>query len=356
VTAPTFGVEEEFFLADAETGELRGDAEEILEEAHGGGADAIEHELRSAMAETGTAVSPDVTTLRNELLRNRKMLTDLAARRGAVALAIASHPTARAGRVGYGDDERYRRMADTFGRLADESLVCGCHVHVRIPNRGAGVAVIDRIGGWLPTLLALTANSPYWEGDDTGFDSWRARVWSRWPTAGPTTYFGSLDAYEQRADDLVAAGAALDRKMLYYDVRLAENYPTVEIRVADVCRDVEDVVLIAALSRALVMTALGSDQPAPRLPVERLRAANFSAARWGLDGKLLDPATGQVVPARTALDRLQAEVRAALEEAGDAELVADGLGRVLANGNGATRQRAAWRRGGAAAVLDLARL
>jgi carboxylate-amine ligase len=352
VTA-TFGVEEEFFVADRDTGELREDAETILATARERFDDEIEHELRAGMVEAGTAVCPDTGTLRQELLRRRRAVADGAVAMGARALACGTHPTAKAARVGYGDDDRYRRMAVTFGRLADDALTCGCHVHVAVPSPQIGVRVIDRIGGWLPVLLAISANSPLWEGEDTGFDSWRARVWSRWPSAGPTTTFGSLGDYEQRAEELIAIGAAIDRGMLYYDARLAERYPTVEIRVADVCTDVEDAVLLAALARALVVTAITEKSQALSLPVELTRAASFAAARWGLGGRLVNPRTGRAAPADDVADALIEEVRDALDDAGDTELVVDGLGRARGGGNGAARQRAAFERGGPPAVLDL---
>ena len=115
--------------------------------------------------------------------------------------------------------------------------------------------MLDRIGPWLPVLLAMSANSPFWNGVDSGYASYRSQVWQRWPTAGPTGTFGSAAAYRQVIDDLVATGAALDRAMIYFDARLSERYPTLEIRVADVCLRAEDTVLIGALARALVETS-----------------------------------------------------------------------------------------------------
>lgn len=351
MAVPTYGVEEEFFLADADGHQPREDAAEIIAAARKVTDDSVDQELRSAMAETGTAVCSDADMLRRELTRNRSALADVAGSRGAIVLASGTHPTAKARRVGFPDDDRYQRMAEVFGRLADEAFVCGCHVHVQVPDRVVGVQVIDRIGGWLPALLALSANSPYWEGRDTSFDSWRARVWSRWPTAGPTTVFGGLDAYEQQAEQLIAVGAALDRGMICYDARLSEHYPTVEIRVADVCTDPDDAVLIAVLARALVMTATASASSSV-LPVELRRAAGFTAARSGLSGGLLDPERTRVAPAADVLHALLAAVRPALVETGEDELAAAGVRRLLERGNGATRQRAAWQDGGPAAVVE----
>jgi glutamate---cysteine ligase / carboxylate-amine ligase len=214
------------------------------------------------------------------------------------------------------------------------------------------VAVLDRVRPWLAPLLAVSANSPLWRGVDTGYASWREQEWKRWPTSGPTGLFGSLSAYRELVRALVASGSALDERMLYFDARLSATWPTVEIRVADVCLDVEDAVLVAALARALVTTALRDAQaPAPAVPVEVLRSASWVASRHGTNGPLVDPVELRARPAQQVLARLGAHVREALEDAGDAALVREGLERVLCRG-GAAVQRAALARGGASAALD----
>ncbi len=354
---PTLGIEEEFLLADAQTGALRQDSEEVLRRAGRLVEQGLEHELRTGMMETGSAVCRDLSEARIEVQRRRTALASAAAEVGARVLAAGSHPDVPPERAGYGEDERYLRMAREFGPLAQESLVCGCHVHVGVPDRDSGVEVLDRIRPWLSVLLAVSANSPLWRGSDTGYDSWRTQVWSRLPTAGPTSLFGNLAAYDTRADLLVASGAALDRQMLYYAARLSERWPTVEIRVADVCLDVEDALLLGALCRALVMTASAqAGSPVVDVPVEVLRAATFAASRRGLRGQLVDPVDGRARPAAEVVDALVAQLRDALEETGDSELVLDGVRRLRRTGTGADRQRTAWQRGGQAAVIDLVAL
>jgi carboxylate-amine ligase len=353
MAAPTFGIEEEFLLCDAASLLLREDAESIravaLEMVDGG----VDHELRTAMVETGTAVCADLETAGRELDQRRGALRAAAESAGALVLASASHPTARPESVDYSAERRYRLIADQFGPLADETLVCGCHVHVQVPDRETGVAVIDRIRPWLAPLIALSANSPYWRGEDTGYDSWRSRVWSTWPTAGPTSAFGDIDGYERRADVLVGLGAAVDRAMLYYDARVSEKWPTVEVRVADVCLTRDDALVVGGVTRALVMTALRSLQ-APRVDVsvEVLRAAAFAASRAGLAEQLVDPADWTLQPAASVIDRLLSHVAGGLEETNDSAFVAENVARLLTDGNAAARQRAAWRRGGAAAVIE----
>jgi carboxylate-amine ligase len=221
----------------------------------------------------------------------------------------------------------------------------GMHVHVDIADDEEGVRVIDGLRPWLPLLTALSANSPNAAGHDTGYASWRHQVWSRWPSAGSAEPYGSAAAYRQVAADLIRLGAALDPGMLYFDARLSEAYPTVEIRVADTCTDVEDALLVVALVRALVETLAVQGEPAA-VRSDLLRAAGWRASRYGVSGDLVHPLTWDVVPATVALRVLVEHVGPALDRAGDTGRVESGLARLSATGNGARRQRAAYERTG----------
>jgi YbdK family carboxylate-amine ligase len=136
-----------------------------------------------------------------------------------------------------------------FGRTAAEQLTCGCHVHVAVTSDDEAVAAVDRLQPWLPVLLALTVNSPFWDGLDSGYGSFRSQVWGRWPSAGPTGPFGSAAEYHRFTEELLRTETVLDRGMLYFDARPSHHHPTVEVRVADVCRDPRDTLLLAALTR-----------------------------------------------------------------------------------------------------------
>jgi len=226
---------------------------------------------------------------------------------------------------------------------------------VEVGSDDEGVAVVDRIAPWLPVLLALSANSPFARGRDTGYASWRAQVWARWPSAGPTEQFGSLAGYRETVRMLLETGAARDEGMLYFDARLSAHQPTVEIRVCDVCTDPVEAVTIAALARGLVETAAqvhAEGRPLPRWRAEALRAAHWRASRHGLSDHLVHPVEGALRPARAVLEALVAEVEPALVDAGDLDLVRAGLDHAL-RGSGATRQRAAYERSGSVAgVVD----
>ncbi len=158
------------------------------------------------------------------------------------------------------DTPRYREIAEKFGMIAHEQGICGCHVHVAVPNREAAIRVSNRLRPWLPLLLALTANSAVYRNTDTGYASWRSVLWQRWPSAGPPPHFDSADEYDAMVGMLLRAGAMLDDGMVYWDVRPSANFPTIEVRVADVPATVAETVLLATLIRASVMTALEDER------------------------------------------------------------------------------------------------
>jgi carboxylate-amine ligase len=198
-------------------------------------------------------------------------------------------------------------------------------------------------------MLALSANSPFWLGSDTGYASFRTQVWGRLPTAGQPAPFESLAEYDALVEALVATGTVAEPTKIYWDVRLSENQPTIEFRVMDVCSRVDEAVVLAGLSRALVRTCheqAEREEPYPKTRPELLRAAHWLASRDGLDGKLADVEAGHAVPAREMVENLLAFARPALEESGDWEEVSELAYDTLKRGNGAGRQRRAYERAG----------
>jgi glutamate---cysteine ligase / carboxylate-amine ligase len=238
---------------------------------------------------------------------------------------------------------RYRRIAEQFGLTAAEQLTNGFHVHVSVSSRHEAVSVLDRIRVWLPTLLALSANSPFWHGVDTGYASYRYQAWSRWPTAGPTDVFGSTAAYRRFRQGLLDSQVPLDAGMLYFDARLCEHHPTLEVRVADVCQDPTDAAVLAALARALVETAARNwREPAADVPAPVLRTWSWLASRSGVEGRLIDTATGTPAPAGDVVARLLDHVRPVLAEYGEEGPVETVVAGILRRGTGARAQRLAY--------------
>jgi carboxylate-amine ligase len=357
------GVEEEFLLVDPATGRPRAVAGTALqavrqadpEQGYGPGAgtgghdaaEALELELQLQQLGANTQPCRALDDLGREVRRCRASAADAAARAGAQVAALATSPILVEPEVT--GKSRYQKMADAFGLTAQEQLTCGCHVHVEISSPDEGVAALDRIGPWLATLLALSANSPFWQGRDSSYASFRYQAWGLWPSSGAAGEYGSARAYRETVRQMVRTGTLLDAGMVYFDARLSERYPTIEIRVADVCLQADDAVLIAALARALVETEARrwrQGTPVRQVRAELLRLAAWRASRSGLDDVLIHPVSGLPAPAAAVAALLLEHVSDALADAGETGTVTDLLAAVMERGNGAAFQRNAYRRSG----------
>ncbi len=347
----TFGVEEEFLIVDPDNGSpvpLAGDVLRLHDAGPKGEAPSFRPtmavELQQEQLEVITSPHSSLGALAAEIRAGRLYADSLAWKVGARIAALGTSPlpvTPHATAT-----ERYDALLEKFALTAREQLTCGYHVHVSVDSDEEGVAVLDRIRSWLPTLTALSSNSPFWNGADSGYASFRTQAWNRWSSAGPTEVFGSARAYQSLVAELSGTGVVMSPD---FDARLSARHPTVEIRVSDVCLDSRDAVLIAALVRALVDTA-ARDWKEGRRPdmvsAAVLRQATWRASRFGLDGELLDPKTRKPLAASHVLGALYAHVRDSLEDTGDAPYAKEGLQRILGQGTGAARQRQAHERTG----------
>jgi carboxylate-amine ligase len=359
----TVGIEEEFLLVDPETGRLVERAEAVLRIVRKGETseaelDVVDRELLRHMLEIRTHPSTDLADLGRQIVATRRTLGTAASETGAALVASGTSPLAHDD-VEIAPKARYRDMVAEFGAIGRTAGTCGMHVHVGIESREEGVGVIDRLRPWLPVVLALSVNSPFFADADTGHASWRSQVWTRWPTGGATEIFGSEQAYDALGRDLVATGAARDPGMLYYGARLSADHPTVEVRIADVCTDPDSALIIAAVVRGLVQMAAAewaADQPPPQWRTEVLRAASWRASRYGLAGTLVSPEARELRPAREVLASVVERTRDVLEAGADLDRVVDGFERLL-SATGAVRQRAAYERTGSleGVVADLVR-
>lgn len=353
----TVGVEEELLIVESGSGFALSMATQVLrqaEEVAEGGTDepggGLEKELQQQQVETGTRPHTDLDALGEDIRACRRMAIDAARATGAQVAAVGTSPLPVEPLLVR--NERFALMTERFGITTEENLTCGCHVHVGVSSREEAVGVLDRIRPWLPVLAALSANSPFWQGRDTAYASFRTQAQARWPSAGPTELFGSAEAYDDLVARMVASNTVLDAGMVYFDARVSQSYPTVELRVADVCMDVEDAVLVAGLARALVTTAAAAwaaGEGAPAVPVALLRLASWQASRAGVGGDLLDPLTAQPRPAVDVVADLLEHVGPALRETGDEGAVRRRVETVLRQGTGADRQRATWERTGSLA-------
>lgn len=354
----TVGVEEEYLLVDPVSAVPKPAVEDVRRTA-GLGPFAergeVQDELLQAQVEVATPVCWNLEEVGGHLLRLRHALASAAEANGCRIAATGAAPVRGVVPVPVTPSPRYRRMEGEARQLVDEQLICGMHVHVGVPDPETGVAVLNRIRGWLPALLAMSANSPLWDGRDTGFASWRTIVFGRWPVSGPPPYFDGLADYERRLGALVASGVIADRGQVYWQARLSDRYPTVEVRCLDVQLRADDAVMFAGIVRALVATAIAEEKAGTPLavsPPELVQAGNWHAARHGLNSTLLD----QLGHPRSSGDVLYALVRhitPALEEAGDLRGVSALVHRLLQAGTPADRQRRALAEAGLPGLIDL---
>ena len=339
--AITLGVEEEFVLLDPSTGATVLAGPDLVRML--GGEPGIQQELMRFQVETGTRVCTGLDDLGRELIRLRRLAAAAAASLGCRLVASGVAPYRTPGLAAVTGQPRYQELARRYGPVVAEAGTCGCHVHVGVPSRDLGVQVLARLRPWLAPLLAVSANSPIAGGRDTGWASWRHVIQARWPTAVPPAAWPDAAAYDAAVRRLIGQGAALDERNVYFLARLSPRYPTVEVRVADVCLDAGTAVLLAGLTRALVATALAEARrgtPAAAAPARQVAAALAAAARQGLAGAGADPVTGQAVGALALRARLLDHVYPALRDHGDTETITRLLRRLDQQGTGADRQRA----------------
>ncbi|QPP07346.1 YbdK family carboxylate-amine ligase [Streptomyces bathyalis] len=343
--ALTMGVEEEFLLVDEVGGRSVPAGAEVIDEAGKGPAlpngMRIEPELLASQVELASGVCNDLRALAEQLNVGRRLLAE-AARRKRRMLISTGTPVRESGPVTLTSGALPEQTGGTYAGLLSDYEACGCHVHVGVADEETAVAVTNHVRGWLPTLLALSANSPFHAGRDTGYASWRMVLQSRFPGSGVPPYFPSAAACRDRLEQLVECGTLADVGQSFWLARPSPLSPAVEFRVADAATPVEEAVLQAALSRALVHTALTalSDGREPATVTDQVAAAVWSAARHGLNGPGIHPQQGRRAPAVALAQELLHHVTPALEEAGDLNFVRHQLDVLVDQGTGAQRQRA----------------
>jgi carboxylate-amine ligase len=356
-----FGIEEEFMLLDpwrlspvARAESLR---EQLAQDAVLG--DFVHHEFLASQIEYSSPICSALDEALNHLGTFRDALASLSARYDAVA-AGTGMPFDTSIDPPLTPDARYARVRSDIRAMVNDHQINAVHVHVEVADREAGIRALNALRPWLPLLLALGTNSPFWKGADTGFGSWRSLLLRRWGVAGIPPHFRDADDYASRTQRLVRSGVILDLPTIAWGARLSERYPTIEIRVFDAQLRAQDTMLLAALSRALVATATAERHTGgvPVHPHELIDAALWLAARDGTTNGVFDAFSGDIVPARDAVASLMTFIGDALDESGDRSEVDRQLQRVLTDGTGAERQRSAHRTGGQpglAALFSLTR-
>lgn len=341
------GVEEEFQIVDPESGELRAHINEMLPRGREMLGDQIKPEMLQSMVELTTRVCDDVSQVRAELVRLRSTVADLARQEGLRIIAAGTHPFSHWQTQPTTDYERYHMLEEDLQDVVRSILIFGLHVHIGMPDRQTLIEVMNEVRYFLPHVLALSTSSPFWLGRETGLKSYRTIVWSQFPRTGIPDQFPSWEEYENFVTTLVRTNCIDNGKKIWWDVRPHPQYNTLEFRVCDMPVTVDETVAIAGLFQAIVarLYQLRRANLGFRVyPRSLIQENKWRAARYGLDGTLIDFGKRAEVPARALMEELLAFVDPVLDELGSRQEMQT-VRRILQAGTGADRQLAAYNRG-----------
>ncbi|MGU3539343.1 carboxylate-amine ligase [Methylobacterium sp. A54F] len=339
-----FGIEEEYFLADAET---RGTPRRSVKPFHVAAAEAVPEvgrELLQCQIEVCTPPVIDVGHARATLKDQRATLAALAREHGLLVFAAGTHPVADWARQLPTKGDRYRGILKDVGLVGRRSLICGMHVHVEVPDPAARVGLMNRLLPFQPLLLALSASSPFWQGKPTGLAAYRLSAFGELPRTGLPELFPDNAAYERYVRIMTRAGSIQDASFLWWSLRPSIKFPTLELRIADSCTRLEDALAIAALFRCLVRRVVR--EPALNADLDGVSRALagenlWRAQRGGTGAELIDEAGEAALPFAEALDALLALIAEDAEALGCTREVARARA-IVTEGTSADRQLAAY--------------
>jgi len=342
----TLGIEEEFAIIDPETRELRSHIQEILEGGKVTLKEQIKPEMHQSVVELGTEICQSIVDARTHVIELRSRLAELAGRSGLRIASVGTHPFSHWRDQLITQGERYQEIVKDMQQLARANLIFGLHVHVGIPDRQSAIHVMNQARYFLPHIYALSANSPFWVGQDTGLKGYRLKVFERFPRTGIPDAFESLSEYEDYCKLLVKTGCVDNAKKIWWDIRLHPFFETLEVRVCDAQSRVDDTLAIAALIQAVIskLYKLLRQNISFRVYRRRLLDENrWRASRYGIDGKLIDFGRETEVEARSLLNELLEFVSTEVTELDTQKEMAH-IERIMREGTGADRQLAVWER------------
>src|SRR6516164_2777572 len=337
----TIGVEEEFQIIDPETLELRSHVVQLLSSAAARGVgDLVKQEMHQSIVETGTKICENVSELRLEMHRTRSELVMAAESTGLQVAAAGTHPFSSWIDQVISPGERYQHIVEEMGQLARSLLIFGMHIHVAMPDKQTTIDLMNMVRYFLPHLLALSTSSPFWMGRNTGLKSFRTTVFRRFPRTGIPETFESWSAYENFVNLLVRLNCIDNGKKIWWDVRPHPTFGTLEFRMCDVTTRVEEAVAIAALTQALVVKLyrLYKSNQSWRLYRRALIEENkWRAARYGIEGKLIDLGKEEEVPMRALIPELLELVDDVVDDLGSRPAV-NYVNTIMKEGTSAERQ------------------
>ncbi len=341
----TIGIEEEYLLVDKETRDVASDPPEALfKDCQKRIKGLVAHEFLKAQIEVNTEVAANVTELRKNLAELRTAVVEVAEEYGLAPIAAATHPFSHWHDQGHTDRERYNVIAVDLQTVVRRLMTCGMHVHVGIDDDELRIDLLNQVSYFLPHLLAFSTSSPFWNGEDTGLKSYRLSVFDELPRTGIPNVFESWPEYQRHVDALVNAGLIEDATKLWWDVRPSNRYPTLEMRITDVCTRIDDAVTIAALFACILrmLYRLKKTNQRWRQYASMLIEENrWRAQRYGLDEGLVDFGRGEIIPCTALLDEIIALVGEDARALGCVEEI-DHLRTIIKKGTSSHRQLATY--------------
>jgi len=340
----TLGIEEEFAIVDPKTRELRSHIQEILEGGKVMLKEQIKPEMHQSVVELGTQICQSIVEARAHVTDLRSKLAELAGRSGLKIASVGTHPFSHWRDQLITQGERYQEIVKDMQQLARANLIFGLHVHVGIPDRETAIHVMNQARYFLPHIYALSVNSPFWVGQNTGLKGYRLKIFERFPRTGIPDAFESLSEYEDYCKLLVKTGCVDNAKKIWWDIRLHPFFDTLEVRVCDAQSRVDDTLAMAALIQAIIakLHKLQWQNMSFRIYRRRLIDENrWRASRYGIDGKLIDFGKETEVETRGLLNELLEFVSTEVNELGSKNEMAH-VERIMREGTGADRQLAAW--------------
>jgi len=343
----TIGVEEEFQIIDPETLELRSHVVQLISSAAARGVgDLVKQEMHQSIVETGSKICENVSELRLEMHRTRSELVLAAESTGLRVAAAGTHPFSSWIDQVISPGERYQNIVEEMGQLARSLLIFGMHIHIAMPDKQTTIDMMNMVRYFLPHLLALSTSSPFWMGRNTGLKSFRTTVFRRFPRTGIPEVFESWSEYENFINLLVKLNCIDTGKKIWWDVRPHPTYGTLEFRMFDTATRVEEAVAIAALTQAIVVKLhrLYTHNQSWRIYRRALIEENkWRAARYGIEGKLIDFGREAEVPMRELMLELMELIDDVVDELGSRSAV-EYIHTILNEGTSAERQLRVYRK------------
>lgn len=342
----TIGIEEEFQVIDPETRQLRSHMHQIVEGGKMILKEQVKAEMHQSVVEVGTNICRNIKEAKAEVIYLRKMVAELAAQQGLKIGASGTHPFSLWQDQLITDNPRYHEIVNEMQDAARSNLIFGLHVHVGIENREQGIKLMNSASYFLPHIFALSTNSPFWQGRNTGFKSYRVKVFDKFPRTGIPDYFSSAGEYDRYIDLLIKTKCIDNGKKIYYDIRLHPFFNTIEFRMCDIPMRVEETIALAALMQAIIaklVKLMEQNLDFRHYGRSLIMENRWRAARYGMEGKLIDFGKEKEVPIADLTEELLLFVDDVVDELGSREEIGY-IRTMIKNGSGADRQLEVFRK------------